>query len=696
MKLFIAEKPNVARNICEALNITNRKDGYFEGNGFFVTWAFGHLLQLCDVKDYDPTKKSWKMENFPFVPGEFKYKINMKDNKTDSGCKKQINVINELVQKSEEVIIATDNDREGELIGATITDYLKVDKPIKRILINEWTEKEVQKGLNNLQPISDFKTRQASAYSRQWSDWLIGINLTSVTSLKYVKGRGVLNIGRVILPTLKIVYDRDMEIKNFKPTDYYKLNATFNAKDGKYEGIYKEDDNDKYQDKNYLDELIKNVDKSAIVTNKEVTKKKEYPSSLFNMTALQGYVTTKNKGFTPDQVLSIAQSLYEKKFITYPRTASTALEESLIDKAQEVLEVHKKGLPFENDIEFKVDKRVFNNSKVESHSAIIPTYKIASGLSEDEKTVYEAIKNRFLEQFMPIAEYEETVINTKINNLKGIFYTKGRVEIEKGWKILEENNSKDAILPNVELNENVNIDKLDITSHKTTPPKPHTFATLLKTMETCGKKIDEESTENDKLMSAVLQGYSIGTDATRGETIKKLLAVGYLKQKGKSLESTPLGRKLVEQYPVKNLFNLDYTGKLEKALKDIEKGKISNQKFMSFIVNFVSQSVKSIKDDQEKIFMEGNQNTLLGKCPLCGNEVRKLKGKYGDFYSCSDYKNCNFKLSKICNKLLTEKQLDQLLKDKKTNKIKFKKKDGSSFSAKVVLLDDGSTKLEFK
>ena len=264
----------------------------------------------------------------------------------------------------------------------------------------------------------------------------------------------------------------------------------------------------------------------------------------------------------------MAQSLYEKKYITYPRTASVVLEESLVDKAAKVLNNLKKGLPYENEIKFAKKKRVFDTSKVESHSAITPTYLIPKSLSGDEEIVYNAIKNRFIMQFMPIAEHEETKIITKVNNdeIKGLFTSKGKVQLVEGWKKVEKIESKDTILPLVNINEIVSIEDHKLTSHVTKPPKHHTEKTLLRVMETCGKGKDNEDEDSEEMMAAILSGYSIGTPATRAETIKKLKDVGYIATQSKNLICTELGRKLVETFPVKDLFDLEFTGTIGKNI----------------------------------------------------------------------------------------------------------------------------------
>ena len=321
MKVIIAEKPSVAKNIADALHIKTRKDGYFEGNGYIVTWAFGHLVQLYDAKDYDEKMSSWKMDNFPFIPSNFKYKVKSSSsdrNKEDTGESKQINIIKQLIVRNDvdSVISATDFDREGEVIGSLLFMYLQVKKPIYRLLLNEWTPDEVLKGLEKIIPISKMQSLRDAGLSRQWADWVIGINLTSVATLKYQKGSGQpLNIGRVLLPTLKIIYDRCKEIENFKPNDYFKLSAIFETTSGdEYSATYNVEDSenkDKFNNKSDLEEILNKIkDKDATIINKDVELKKEYPPLLFNLSNLQGHITSKYNGWSSDKVLKVCQSLY--------------------------------------------------------------------------------------------------------------------------------------------------------------------------------------------------------------------------------------------------------------------------------------------------------------------------------------------------------------------------------------------------
>ena len=661
MKLILAEKPSVAKTIATFLGAKTKHDGYFEGNDYIVTYAVGHLVSLYDMKDYDKDRYSgsWKIDNFPFIPSDkFKFKV-------DSSKKKQFDTVKKLIHRNdvEYIINATDNDREGELISFLIFLLAKNKKPVKRILVNEWTPEDITRGLNNLKDNSDMLNLQAAGYTRLITDWLIGINFTSIATLKYGNGK-LLNIGRVILPTVKLIYDRDMEIANFIPKNYFEIEGTFKSPNGNYKGKYiknKESKFDTLEDANKVIDSITS-DKGTII-DKKVTTSKEYAPKLFSLTSLQGFITSKYSNFTSDKVLSICQSLYEGKgkggYITYPRTDSIYLEESLASKVSQTLNKIKVGLPYENKISFTKSKRIFDSSKVDSHSAIIPTYIIPNNLSSDEQIVYNAIKDRFIANFMPPAEYENTEIKTDVD--KNIFLTKGKVLKVKGYLEVYNKEEKDDLLPIVNKLETVDVLDIKALTKQTTPPKPYTEDTLLKAMKNCGKNVSEEDT-------TVLSGYSIGTSATRADVLKKISQVGYVKKKGKSYSITDLGKNLVEIFPVKDLFDVDYTGKLEKSLSDIQKGKFTRKEYLTNIMNFIYQNVNLIKRDSNKNIntesytynaktkkytkessqikksnlsvskIKSDKDTSLGKCPVCQNDV--IESDKG--YLCINYNNCKF------------------------------------------------------
>ena len=669
MKVILAEKPSVAKTIASFLKANTRRDGYFEGNGYIVTYAFGHLVSLYDMKDYDKEKYSgsWKMANFPFIPADkFKFKV-------DDSKQKQFNIIKELLNRDdvEYVINATDNDREGELIAFLIFLLAKNKKPVKRILVNEWTPQDITRGLENLKDEEDMRNLQAAGYTRLITDWLIGINFTSVATLKYGNGK-LLNIGRVILPTVKLVYDRDMEIKNFVPKTYFEIEGNFKCANGTYKGKLIKGKETKFDTEEEAMAVIDSItSKNGVISSKKVTKSKEYAPKLFSLTSLQGYITSKYSHFTSDKVLNVCQSLYEGKgkggYITYPRTDSVYLEESLTDKASQTLNRLKHGLPYEDKIKFAKTKRVFDSSKVDSHSAIIPTYIVPNSLTPDEQIVYQAIKDRFIANFMPPAEYENTEIKTDVDD--SVFLTKGKVLKVKGYLEVYNKEQKNDLLPSMEKGENVEVLEILPLKKQTTPPKSYNEDTLLKAMKNCGKNVDDED--------LVLAGYSIGTSATRGDVLKKIAQVGYVNKKGKSYYITDLGINLVEIFPVKDLFDVDYTGKLEKSLSDIQKGQFSRKEYLLNIMNFIVKNVNLIKyDAPKKINTDAyvydpktkkstsksqleakatkaakasskkssskTDNTSLGKCPICGSDVVETdKG-----FLCTNYQTCKYGIFK--------------------------------------------------
>ncbi|CED93235.1 DNA topoisomerase [Romboutsia ilealis] len=658
MKLILAEKPSVAKTIASFLGAKTRHDGYFEGNGYIVTYAVGHLVGLYDMKDYDKDKYSgsWKLSNFPFIPQDkFKFKV-------DSSKKKQFDIVKKLLHRDdiEYVINATDNDREGELISFLIFLLAKNKKPVKRILVNEWTPEDITRGINNLKDDIDMRNLQAAGYTRLITDWLIGINFTSVATLKYGNGK-LLNIGRVILPTVKLVYDRDMEILNFVPKTYYEIEGNFKSKNGEYKGKYIKGKESKFDNIEEVNKVINSINSNeGKIIDKKVTNSKEYAPKLFSLTSLQGYITSKYSNFTSDKVLNVCQSLYEGSgkggYITYPRTDSIYLEESLASKVSQTLDKLKVGLEYENKIKFTKTKRVFDSSKVDSHSAIIPTYIIPTKLTPDEQIVYNAIKDRFISNFMPPAEYENTEIKTDVDS--NIFLTKGKVLKSKGYLEVYKKEEKNDLLPSVNVNDIVEVLEIKPLTKQTTPPKPYTEDTLLKAMKNCGKNVPDDDT-------TVLSGYSIGTSATRADVLKKISQVGYVGKKGKSYFITDLGKNLVEIFPVKELFDVDYTGKLEKSLSDIQKGQFTRKEYLNNIMTFIFNSVELIKRDTPKNISTENyiynpktkkfskesattskssksknkdSNESLGKCPICQGDVVEIeKG-----FICKNYKECKF------------------------------------------------------
>lgn len=683
MQLILTEKPSVANNIAYALNVKNRYDGYYEGNGYIVTFAFGHLFELYDTKDYKDGFEKWELDKFPFIPEKFRYKV-----KEDKGVKKQVKIIKELASKEEvkEIIIATDADREGQLIAAIIIKELNINKPMKRLWINSYTSKEVHQGMKNLLDYKDVLTLEKAGYCRQQMDWLFGINFTSLATLKYSNGK-LLNVGRVILPTVKLVYDRNIEIKNFKKETYYQLKCIFNTKDGQYEGYFVDDGIDRFKERKKLENILDAIrNKHGIIIGRKTKEVKESAPLLYNLTDLQGDITSKYKGFTSDKVLSIAQSLYEKKHITYPRTSSRHLDNTQDKEVEEVLNVLSNDYPSEYNIKFHKSKRIFDSTKVDSHPAIIPTYikPNSNDLTKDELLVYEVIKKRFLAHFMPQNEYLDIKVITEVKGCK--FLSKGRNLIKKGWLKLYDNKDIDKKIDTVLLKlkeaDIVEVIHSGILEKETQPPKLYTEKTLLKAMENCGKKVKDEDIEH------ILKGYSIGTPATRSDVIKKIIGVGYIMKKGKSLDITDLGRNLVKVFPIKELLDTDFTGRIEKSLKDIEKGVVNPDLFMERMIRYTEKSSNIIKGSNGTIYGgQDNTNEVIGKCPECGHDVIEGKKAYG----CSNWRNgCKFtiwynQLEKLGMRKISKTNIKKLLKNELINLKLRSAKTGKDFTCKGKL-----------
>lgn len=687
--LILTEKPSVARNIGDALGHMQKKDGYLENEAYVITWAYGHLFELKHMSDYDAKKKSWQMAYFPYVPKVFEYKV--KDGKANAYISKQVHIIDQLLKRQDitSIISACDDDREGQIIGDILFKMLKPQQKILRLLLSEWTQSAVLQGLNGLKSNDQMVHLRDSGISRQWADWVIGINLTAVTTLKFSnKSRRVLNVGRVIMPTLKLIYDRDMAIEGFKSEAYYKLKAICLKNNDAFESLYYLDKKDRFSSEEPLESILKDLDypqtkQEALVVDKKVKAMKVSPPPLFNLTALQGYITSRHKGWSAKKVLDVSQKLYEKKYITYPRTSSIALDEALVHTAKKVLEVHTKGTPYEGQVVFKVTKRIFDQTKVAGHSAIIPTYMLAKGLSQDELTVYYAIRNRFIKQFMPQALYEKTDLLLTLKDYT--FKASGRVRLEAGWQQLDGKNHKDTLMPHLDIGERVAVRALNISKHDTQAPKAYTEKTLLHAMETCGKQ--KRMDEDRETLEAVLSGYSIGTAATRADIIEKLFRATYIEKHQQALKVTALGRNIVETLPVKTLFDLEFTGRLEKQLEDIRKGLLTRQAFLRQVFDFTGKSVDLIKASTASFEVKAKEVfQALGTCPACGGQVVETQKSF----SCNQWQTgCKFviwkndKFFKQMKKKPNKTMVKALLKNKKARVKGFTSKTGKKFDAFV-------------
>ena len=709
MKLIIAEKPSVAKTIADVLGATTRQDGCFSGSGYAVTFAFGHLFSLYDADDYDKKYATWSLDNLPIIPDVMKYKIH-----NDPGVKKQFKIIKDLATSAEEIINACDSDREGSLIFAEIYQALEIKPPVKRLWISSHTPDDLQKGMAELKTSAQDAPLTAAGYARQWTDWLLGINFTVAATKRFSRDGKMLNIGRVILPTVYLIYLRDMEIKNFKPKKYFTLTATFTAKEGTYTGLYIiEASKTRFDDPKSLETVIAEVKgQPGAIVSCETTRESQGPAKLFNLTDLQGHITSRYADWTAEKVLKCAQALYEGKHITYPRTSSRYLDNSQKEAAKRSLEALKSTgtglIPPSMPLIWHERKSVFDSSKVDSHPALMPTYLIPDleKLPEDEKIVYIEIVKRFLAQFAPHAEYDKTeaITRVKIHD----FRTRARVLVNPGWTLLynndtassqeDEDNKKDdedeSATLNFPLREKLAVVATDLksVSKETKPPKKYTVKSLLAAMQNCGK-ISSKDVENEE---NILKGYSIGTAATRAETLKKIEKVGYVFLKGKSYSVTPLGINLIEIYPVREMLEPAFTGRLEKQLKDIEQGTLPYKAYMEIAKEITILGIKQMKGAAGEIFgeMRGKihgDKKVLGKCPVCGRDIVETPKAF----SCVGYldkaNQCKFAIWKndkwfeSLGKKPTATIVKSLISGRPVLVKGMKSKAGKVFDAKVVI-----------
>lgn len=709
--LVIAEKPSVARDIAKVLKCTKKGDGYLYNDTYIISWAIGHLVTLYEPEQYDEKLKKWDMATLPIIPNVIKIK-------PIKNTYAQFKILDSLIKMDsvEELICATDSGREGELIFRYIYDYTKCKKPFKRLWISSMTDDAIKDGFKNLKDGKQYDNLYYSAKCRSEADWLVGINASRAFTIKF---NTLLSIGRVQTPTLAILVEKQKEIDNFKVEQYFEIEAIFKTLDDTnqiYKGIFIDEKNQtKILNKNKADNILNEIkNEKAIVENIENEVKKQPPPLLYDLTELQRDCN-KKFSYSAQKTLSIAQNLYEKrKLITYPRTDSRYLSEDIKPKLNHILQKlntvqeYSKFLTYVLNLEkLPVTKRIIDNSKVTDHHAIIPTVTNIniSTLSQEEKNVYDLIARRFIAVFYPNYVYSITKITTKVNLHK--FLTKGTTIIDEGFTKLNVNTEKDKkqedILPKLQKGQNVLIQKAQVLTKKTTPPKPYNEATLLSAMENAGRFIENEDLKEQ------LKESGLGTPATRASIIERLIKVGYVERKGKSLIPTQKGITLIEVVP-KELKSPETTGKWEKGLSSISKGNMDKQKFMGSIcryVNFLVDYAKNTKmtmpfdEEQYKKYKKSDKYQQLekfGKCPLCNNDILENSKS---FY-CSNWRSgCKFTMWKNSlqkyNIFLHKDIAKTILTDKKITNIKIiDPKDKTEKLADLTLFDNGNITVTIK
>ena len=666
MKVCIAEKPSVAREIAEVLGATKRMNGYIEGNGYQVTWTFGHLCTLKEPHDYADEWKRWSLSALPMIPPRFGIKLI-----SNPTYEQQFKVIETLMQNAEMVINCGDAGQEGELIQRWVMQKAGCTCPVYRLWISSLTEEAIREGFQHLKEQTEFRTLYEAGLSRAIGDWLLGMNATRLYTIRYGQNRQVLSIGRVQTPTLALIVNRQAEIDNFKPEPYWELktiyrNTTFSATKGKF--------TKKEEGEAFL-EVVQKED--FTVTDISEKKGKEYAPRLFDLTSLQ-VECNKKFAFTADDTLKLIQSLYEKKVTTYPRVDTTFLSDDIYPKVPNTL----KGLVDYTELTAPVlaakipkSKRVFDNSKVTDHHAIIPTGVPARNLTENERKVYDLVTRRFIAAFYPDCDISTTTVLGKVDKVD--FKVTGKQILKPGWRVVFGAEQKD---PDAEPTEEEGVlpdfVKGESGPHKpilketwTTPPKPYTEATLLRAMETAGKLVD-----NDELRDALKEN-GIGRPSTRAAIIETLFKRNYIRKERKNLYPTATGVELIDTIHEELLKSAELTGLWEKKLRQIERGTYEARTFLEELKQMVNQVVINVLSDQstrritiEEAVKEQPKEEKKEKkprkprakkeeapkekaapkqpekpiCPLC-KKGSILRGKTA--YGCSEYKNgCTFRL----------------------------------------------------
>ncbi len=696
MILIIAEKPSLGRNIAAAIGSMmgnmNKRQGYFENQKYIVTWAFGHLFSLADIEYYSPSESGrWSMDNIPCFPENFHFSLKSKNGVVDEGVAKQFELIKNLANRDDvdTIVNAGDADREGEIIIRICVEKAISggNKKLMRLWMPDQTPETISASLDSLKPESEYDNLANEGFARTYIDWLYGVNLTRYATLRTGT---LLRVGRVIVPVVKAIYDRDMAIRNFVKDKYYVIASKEKTKDTEVELVSKT----KFKKEEYslAEQLGKKYNEAgAVVTDVKRKKDKIQAGKLYSLSKLQNYLGKKYK-MPMEESLAILQKLYESGYITYPRTNSEYLATTEKDKIKKILSnVKSLGYP----VEFKEAKTIFDDSKIESHSALTPTYKIPKkeNLTDREMTVYKAVFRRFVAVFCSIeCLAERTEIKIKVGDFEE-FVLKGMVITQAGWTKYDDYSGKDKVLPPLEKGEAVNIDFKPL-EKETTPPKHYTIETLNNYLKNPFR--EEKSAQNEKSdkddeeeYRAIFEGLELGTEATRTGIINNAIISGYIQLKKDVYTILPGGEFLIESLVLMGIEMDKYkTSQLGQALKKVFRGEMR-----------ISDSVKLAETEIANVFGKGEQNNfglfgdVCGTCSSCGKNIKR--GKFG--YYCEGYKEgCKLSVPfRLCGRIISISDLSELLEKGKTEKLSgFISKKGKPFDA-VLKMVDGKVEFDF-
>ena len=680
---IIAEKPSVARDIARIVEANNRQDGFLEGNGYVVTWAVGHLIALAMPEAYGFS--AYKREDLPIRPNPFLLVVRQvrkdKEYVSDPAALKQLKVIRSCFDKADRIIVATDAGREGELIFRYIYQHLGCRKPFDRLWISSLTDKAIREGLSNLKSGSCYDNLYHSAKARSEADWLVGINASRALS---IARKGGYSLGRVQTPTLAMVCRRYIENRDFSSVPYWKLSALMEKEGVSLKAIGITD----YKSEASAQTALATLRSQSQLKVESVARKVTHtsPPLLYDLTALQKEAN-RRQGFSADKTLSIAQSLYEKKITTYPRTGSRYISEDVFEEVPALLRKIRETLPN------PLNRHSVDNAKVTDHHAIIPTGETPSGLSTDETTIYQMVVNRFVEAFSPNSEEERMLV--RFTHGTNIFTWKACRQISLGWKAVQKGKEVEAekkedsdeqilsSLPSLTEEEVLPLVSAEITEHKTKPKPLYTEATLLSAMEKAGKEV--EDTESKKAMADC----GIGTPATRANIIETLILRDYIRRDKKSIIPTEKGLAVYKIVKDKKIANAEMTGSWELALAAIEAGKMPSDKFAQGINSYVGTIC------EELLSLSSEQKSYpVYRCPKCGQQS---VGIYAKVAKCR-HETCGFHVFReVCGILLSEDHIRDLISSGRTSILKgLTSKAGKKFNARLVLGEDYATSFEFE
>lgn len=704
MKVCIAEKPTVAREIAAILGARSRMNGYFEGNGYQVTWTFGHLCTLKEPQDYSDKWKFWDLRALPMLPDKFGIKLI-----NDNGVKRQFEIIKTLVNAADEVINCGDAGQEGELIQRWVLSKANNNKPLKRLWISSLTEEAIKEGFEHLRDGSEFDKLYAAGSARAIGDWLLGMNATRLYTLKYGQNKQVLSIGRVQTPTLSLIVRRQLEIDNFKPEPYWELKTKYR------EVIFTISTGRFVSQEEAKNKLIEISSHEFYILSYEKKAGSEAPLRLFDLTSLQVECNRKF-GFTAEETLKLIQSLYEKKLTTYPRVDTTYLSEDIYKKIPEIL---GKLTPYQDLTapllaqKIKKSSKIFDDTKITDHHAIIPTGVLSNSLTPDEKRVYDMVARRFISVFYPDCKVANTTVLGEAN--KVVFKAVGKQILEPGWRVVYKEDtgkasSDENILPLFEKGEH-GPHEPELAEKMTQPPKHYTEATLLRAMETAGKSVEDEELRD------LLKDNGIGRPSTRANIIETLFRRKYIRRDKKKIIANPVGIELIEIIENELLKSAELTGQWEKKLRQIEAGQYDIAAFMVELKEMVTEIVSQVKVSPKKAISIASDEIPIIKLPETSEiQVKALKQvkenekpvcpkckkgnviKGNQAWGCSAYRDgCDFRLPfEFLGKKLSDKTIRDLCIKLKSLEIKGFLLDGEYVDGIIQLNSSFHIELEEK